>query len=314
MSESFSWWQSGQSSNPFLGKAVVLTIGNFDGVHLGHQQLLRQNRELAKKHGALSVLMTFEPHPAAFLFPEKGHYRLFDREDQKNVLQRLGMDGVFVQSFTRDFSELSPEAFMQKYFLQEFSVKGLVVGHDFSFGRDRRGSAGDLKKFCATHGIEFAQMEAFQRDGDVVSTSRIRKSLQEGQPDVAYELLGRPYFLRGVVVKGDQRGRLLGFPTANLRASVDFHPRLGVYQTQALLDGKVYPSITNIGTNRTFKEGDLQPIKIETHLLDFSADIYGKKLQVNFLKYLRPERKFNSFAELKAQIEKDVEQVRGALD
>jgi riboflavin kinase/FMN adenylyltransferase len=310
MGESFSWWQSGQGGNPFQGKPVVLTIGNFDGVHLGHQQLLAQNRELAVKLGAASVLMTFEPHPAAVLFPDKGHWRLFDREDQKNILQQQGFHGVYVQSFTRDFSELSPEAFMQKYFLQEFQCRGLVIGHDFSFGRDRQGKANDLRQFCHQQQIEFRQVEAFRLEGDVVSTSRVRKYLLEGDPENARRLLGRPYFLRGVIIKGDQRGRLLGFPTANLKATVEFYPRLGVYQTEALLDGVTYPSITNVGTNRTFKEGDLQPVKIETHLLDFSADIYGKKLQVNFLKYLRPEKKFNSFEELKNQIEKDVQEVR----
>jgi riboflavin kinase/FMN adenylyltransferase len=309
------WWDPEKWRQEQLQKAgpLALTIGNFDGVHLGHQELLKTTVEKAKAMQGYSLLLTFHPHPAEFLHPEKKHVRLFTLEDQQAQLQKLGLNGVLRQPFSRAFSELTAAQFLQDYMMKYFQPKAVVIGHDFHFGAHRQGDFKMLQSFCADQKIDLKMIPAKQIDGEVVSTSKIRQSLLRGELRLAEKMLGRPYYLKGIVEKGEARGRLLGFPTANIKPDVDFYPRMGVYVcevTQSLKPNVKRRAVMNVGLNRTFVEGDHQPIKAEVHLLDFAEDLYGQTLHVELCEYLREEKKFPSLDELKKQIALDAQTAR----
>lgn len=300
------FWISDKGDWPRGLGPISMTIGNFDGVHLGHQKLLECSLAWAKAHQGSAIVLTFFPHPSQVLLPEKKHTRLFDLDDQKMQFLKIGMNGVFLQPFSREFSEMSAEGFLNKFIFQNFHPSHIVVGYDFSFGRERKGNALILENFCRQNKIEFNQIPAFQVQDKVVSTSSIRNFLEAGEPHKAFQFLGRCYYLKGIVKKGDQRGRLLGFATANIKPQVDFFPKMGVYATRSWLQGKSYNSVTNIGLNLTFVEGDLNPIKVETHILNFNQDVYGTEMRVELLQYLRAEKRFSGIAELKSQIALDI--------
>lgn len=310
----FKSWTSEQHVPTEFSGPVALTIGNFDGIHVGHQALLAKITQKAQdgsgasqmKKACKSLVMTFDPHPAQVLFPEKKHLRLFSRRDQREQVQKRGVDGLFVQTFSRSFSEMSAFDFMNKFLRQDFQVQYLVVGHDFSFAKDRSGTQDKLKEFCQLHGIQFEVLPPVTVQQKIVSTSRIRDALKAADLEFANAALGRIFTLSGVVEKGAQRGRLLGYPTANLRVENDFVPKPGVYISRSTVADKEYSTITFIGINKTFVEGDLSPVKIETHFLDFSADLYGQRLDVRLLAFLREEQKFSSIEALKEQIENDI--------
>ncbi len=298
-------WQQEKSS-----RALVMTIGNFDGVHLGHRELLRRTVEKAQKIQGFSLLLTFHPHPAQILAPERKHKRLFSLEDQQTQLIAEGLDGVFRQDFSREFSEISAAEFLENYIGKEFHPRHLVVGHDFKFGAHRKGDEKLLEDFCQKHSIGLEFVSALKLENKIVSTSEIRHRLLEGNVSSAQKLLGRPYYLQGIVEKGEARGRQLGFPTANIRPDVDFFPKMGVYVCQvsgADPSGKILRAVMNLGLNRSFVEGDHHPIKAEVHILNFSKDVYGQKLKVELLHYLREEKKFASIEGLKKQIQADVQ-------
>lgn len=299
-------------------KRSLMTIGNFDGVHLGHQELL--NAVVAKdpqNAHSVSVLLSFFPHPMQVLRPEKKHTRLFNLQDQQVQLQKRGLSAIVRQPFSREFSELSAEDFLQTYLLKYFHPRLLVVGHDFAFGAYRKGHLELLTAFCQKNQIELKVIPPLMNSqGKAISTSAIREALRQGELLLAEEMLGRKYYLQGIVEKGDQRGRGLGFPTANIRPDVDFYPKTGVYACQvssSIFGDEKKPAVMNIGINRTFVEGDHNPIKVEVHLLNFSGDIYGRTLKVDFCQYLREEQKFESLEQLKKQISLDVEQAKAIL-
>lgn len=306
------WWTDVQEIQN-IKHPVAVTIGNFDGVHRGHQELLRRAVDWARLKGGSSLLLTFYPHPLQVLHPEKKHVRLFDQEDQREQLAKMGLTGVLQQSFSRDFSQMSGQDFLEKYLLKFFHPQCLVVGHDFSFGQHREGHHQQIEVFCQQHGIELQIVPPLKVDGTVASTSKIREALLTGNLQLAEKLLGRNYYLRGVIEKGDARGRTLGFPTANIRPAVDFFPQIGVYACHAVIGGVTYPAVTNIGRNRTFVEGESHPIKVEAHLLGFQGDIYGKTMKLELLEYLREEKKFAGIEELKTQIALDVEAAKRIL-
>jgi riboflavin kinase/FMN adenylyltransferase len=292
---------------------IVMTIGNFDGVHCGHQELLKKTVQKAREINGFSLLLTFHPHPAQILAPERKHKRLFSLEDQQEQLIRQGLDGVFRQDFSREFSEIPANDFLENYILKEFHPAHLVVGHDFHFGAHRKGTLELLQSFCQKHRISLELVPALKIEQKIVSTSQIRQQLLDGNVQLAKALLGRSYYLQGIVEKGEARGRQLGFPTANIRPDVDFYPKMGVYVCQvhgAEPNGKVLRAVMNLGMNRTFVEGDHHPIKAEVHILDFEKDLYGQKIKVELLHYLREEKKFASLEELKTQIQRDVQTAR----
>ena len=309
------WWdpELWREARLKIQKPVSLTIGNFDGVHRGHQELLKAVVADAERRQGLSILMTFHPHPAQILTPEKKHVRLFTLEDQKKKKKKRGLQGILRQPFSREFSEISAPDFLEDYILKYFQPKFLAVGHDFQFGAHRQGHMDLLAAFCEKRKIQLQKVPAFQVDGQIVSTSKIRQHLLAGEPQMAEKMLGRRYYLKGVVEKGAKRGRSLGFPTANIKPDVDFFPRMGVYICEVIRQeepAKKLRAVMNVGMNRTFVEGDHQPIKAEVHILDFSQELYGQTLKVELCDYLREERKFPSLEELKNQIAQDAEKAR----
>lgn len=295
-------------------ESSVVTIGNFDGVHLGHQQLIENVVREAQYFGVPSVVYTFHPHPVKVLHPERPTYRLFDLRDQQEQFAQRGIDYVIIEQFTRDFSQVSAQEFLDSYIVSKLRPKTLVVGHDFSFGADRSGNIPFLESYCAQHGIRLIIIPPFQYEGAVVSSTRIREKLKAGEVEQASKLLGRTYYVRGHVEKGFQRGRSIGVPTANIHPDVEFIPRQGVYCTLTKFGGHMHPSVTNIGVNPTFQEGGKGPVKIETHIFDFDAHLYGLEVEVYLLHFIRDEVKFSGIDELKEQIKKDMEVARRYFD
>lgn len=290
--------------------ASVVSIGNFDGVHWGHQKLLRQAVEEGQASQLPVVVFTFYPHPVTILYPERKIQRLFDSRDQRELLAQLGVTNLIEQEFTQNFARLSAADFVQFYLIDKLKTKTLVVGYDFSFGSNREGTIEYLRKVCADKGLKLIVVSAFQQHGITVSSSKVRDELKLGNVEMAKELLGRDFYLRGIVRHGDARGRTIGVPTANMTPTVDFVPRKGVYVTRTHYKHQVYFSITNIGFNPTFAGQTPPPIKTETHLFDFDEDIYGQEIQVELLKFLRDEKKFSGVQELVAQIHADIEEAK----
>lgn len=299
------------------GRSVAICIGNFDGVHCGHRELIAKARGLAQEQKGSSAVLTFNPHPVSVLQPDHPHQRLFDFEDQRKVFEQLGVGFVLVHPFDRAFSERSPEDFFKYLILDLIKPSEIIVGEDFRFGHRRQGDVQLLKKLAEAHQIKVHAVSPVLHHGDKVSTSRIRKSLLDHNPVLARELLQRPYYMKGIVEKGEQRGRQLGFPTANIRPSLEFMPHEGVYVTACCVQNQRLISITNIGRNKTFVSGDHQPIKVESFILQESqlldsehGGLYGLEMRVELLEWVREEKKFNSFDELKQQIARDVEVAR----
>lgn len=288
--------------------ASVVTIGNFDGVHRGHQQLLETVRREALAEGVAGVVYTFNPHPVKVLYPEKKTERMFDLKDQQEQFHKFGMKAVIVEPFTASFAKTSATVFIKEHIIEKLHPLTIVVGHDFSFGSSREGNLHFLEQTCREQGIKLIIVPPY-RDGErPVSSSWIRESLKAGDVDTAAHLLARRYYVRGHVEQGFQRGRTIGVPTANITPDVEFVPRLGVYCTLTKVRDHYYPSITNIGVNPTFAEqGKVSAVKIESHLFDFDAQIYGEEVEVVLRHFIRDEKRFSGIDELKSQIQKDIQ-------
>lgn len=292
----------------------VVTIGNFDGVHRGHQELISRLLAASKRYEAAPVVFTFNPHPSRILTPQRPVLRLFDFVDQRERLELLGVQILIEEPFSEAFSQLSPEEFFLRHVVGPLRPKALVVGHDFAFGSGREGTQEFLKKLCADHGIELEIVSAVEVGDRPVSSSRIRESLALGKVDLAAHFLGRPYYLKGEVVLGEQRGRKLGIPTANMRPLMEFTPKMGVYISRTLVGTQSFASITNLGVNPTFHSEPGSPMKVETHLFDFAGDLYGREIRVDLLRFLRDEKRFSGVEELKAQIHRDFQTARAFFD
>ncbi len=290
---------------------VVATIGVFDGVHLGHQSLIRRVVERAGELGVQSGCVTFSPHPEDVLRPESGIAHLAGVDDRLATIKALGVSEVLVIEFTQTVAQMSPEEFMA-LLGQRFLLRELWIGSDFALGRGRSGSPERLAEIGRERGFEVRQFPPVEVRGEVVSSSRIRRLLGEGQVKEAALLLGRNYRLRGRVVSGDGRGRTLGFATANLAADERMCvPGDGVYAVLALLeDGVPRPGVANVGVRPTF-DGDRR--QVEIHLMDFDGNLYGKGLAIDFVARLRGEQRFASVEALKAQIAEDVRRAREIL-
>ncbi len=302
---------------------VVVTIGNFDGVHLGHQRILKLAVEQARSLSGTSLAFTLKPHPQISLRPERELHLLCSYDEKLRLIEEAGIDVTIEQPFSREFSTTDPEQFFSEVLLKRLNSVAIVVGYDFGFGKGREGHLAALEGWCKKAGVRLTVVQAQQQDGEVVSSSRIRAHLLAGEVELASKLLGREFCYRGVVVRGEGRGRKIGFPTANLRLEQKLVLPWGVYATRAVLDdGTVFPSVTNIGIRPTFRSPDGQsltaherefPALIETHLLDTTMDLYGRSLEVRFVKRLREEKKFSGMEALKAQIVLDAEGARQIL-
>ena len=282
----------------------VATMGNFDGIHIGHQSLIRNAVAEARQRDCPSVVLTFEPHPLKILAPHRAPKLILTHKDKMQMLQALGVDAVVIQNFDLRFANMQPQEFVRSFLVDRLHVKKIWVGRDLRFGQGRKGRVEDLIHWGRDLGFEVGVVEPILLDGARVSSSRVRQLLQQGRVDEVKPLLGRYHFVSGRVVSGHRRGRALGFPTANLATRTEALPLDGIYATLFKLDEREWLSVSSIGTNPTFGEGSRT---IETFILDFSSGIYSKTVKVSFVKRLREERKFASADQLAAQMHEDVE-------
>ena len=289
---------------------VVLTIGNFDGVHVGHVALLEAVRSTAGSLAAESTLLTFDPHPRCVLDPARCPQSLTTLGEKESVLAACGLDRLTVLRFTREVSGWGAEQFCDML-REAFDLRALVVGHDFALGHKRQGDIAFLRDYGARHGFPVDVVDAVRVGGEVVSSSRVRSLISAGDVGGAATLLGRPYFMDAVVEHGEEVGRHLGFPTANLSIATEkCLPAPGVYAMWVRVDGAWHAAATNVGYRPTFG-GDR--LTVEAYLLDFSGDLYGRSVRGVFVSRLREERAYGSVEELVTQIGRDVEQVRSLL-
>lgn len=289
----------------------VVAIGVFDGVHLGHQRILRQAVEQATTVGAVSTAVTFYPHPEAVVRPRSAPRMLTSLERKAALLEALGLDEVVVVRFDEGFARLSPESFCRAVLSDHLGARVVLVGENFRFGHRGAGTAADLAEYGSTHGFEVRSVPLVEEDGETISSTRIRRLLGAGQVREAARLLGRPHRVEGTVASGAGRGKGLDAPTANLPADKDTAlPRSGVYASLSTVDGAdVHPSVTSVGTNPTFERS--KKIRIETLLLDYSGDLYGRHLAVDFVQRIRGQRAFPDADSLARQIKEDIETARG---
>ncbi len=284
----------------------IATIGTFDGVHLGHQKILSRLRQLKEETGLQTVVLTFEPHPRKVLFPEQKDLKLLTLVEEKlALLEKYGVDIAVVYPFSMKFASLDSEAYIEQILKKGLNVKHLVIGYDHKFGQKRSGNIDVLKQFSEAYGFAVEEISARDIDNIAVSSSKIRKALEEGNLKQASEFLGHHYFLNAVVIKGKQLGRTLGYPTANLKpeSPEKLLPKIGVYFVEVIVNERSYHGMLNIGTNPTTDSDD--QIKTEVHLFDFDSDIYGKSVQLNFIKRLRDEKKFSNLQELTKALDED---------
>jgi riboflavin kinase/FMN adenylyltransferase len=292
--------------------AIGLTIGNFDGVHIGHRQLLKKIKEQCLDKDQLFAVVTFIPHPQKILQPEKERFLINSYEQRRKLLKELGVDYLIELKFTRDFSTLPPEKFIADYLLNYPNLKDFYLGYDFAFGANKQGGYDLVRSLCEPRKISVEIQPKFEFDSTVVSSSLIREKINNGELDNISTILARPYHLEGLVVKGEGRGKMIGFPTANIQVSPDLIvPQKGVYITRTIYNGMTYNSVTNIGNNPTFKDNLV--LNIETNIFDFDTDIYGENLDIQFLHKLRDEKKFPTVNDLVNQIKSDVLEAKAYL-
>ena len=289
-------------------RGCAATIGSFDGIHLGHQAVLTQLAVQGRERQLPVTLITFEPQPREYFMPEEAPPRLTRFREKLEVLRHCGIDRVVCLRFNAYLASLTADEFIQRVMLDGLAVKYLVVGDDFRFGKGRIGDYALLQQAGKTHGFPVATMQTFNIGNHRVSSTRIRVALNEGDFNSAEALLGRPYWMSGRVAHGDKRGRTIGFPTANIFLHRNAVPVNGVFAVEMRgIDNRPIPGVANVGTRPTV---DGSRALLEVHLFDFNREIYGRHVQVSFLKKLRSERKFESFELLKRQIELDAEQAR----
>lgn len=297
----------GVDSFPPDAPRPVLTIGNFDGVHLGHQHLLEQTIAQARALRAPSAVLTFDPAPRDVLRPDNDVPRIQAIEDRIACLHQVGIDQVVVHPFTLELARTSPRDFADRILISGLRVAGLVLGWDFRFGARRAGTVDDLRAWLD---VPVIQVDALHARGGVASSSRIRELVRAGQVAEAARLLSRPHRLRGVVQHGDQRGRTLGFPTANVAVETHLQPATGVYAVRIEIDGSPRNGVANFGTRPTFGGG---ASVLEVHVIDWAGDLYGQRVAVDLIERIRSERAFSGLDELTAQIAKDLDAAQAIL-
>jgi len=290
----------------------VLALGNFDGLHRGHLKIVERVKRGAAEHGGTAMAMTFDPHPPRVVRPDKAPPLLMTKAQLLDALDRAGVDGVAVVRFTHEMSQWDPETFVRTVLVEWLRVSEVWVGANFLFGRDRAGNFSLLRSLGARYGFRAEKIDPVRYKEFVVSSTRIRRLIGEGRVDEAGALLGHPYAITGTVVAGDQRGRQIGFPTANLSTENEWLPPRGVYATTLRLDGVIYPAVTNIGVRPTF--GEDGPVVVETHVLGADLDLYGRTVSLGFVQRVRDERRFESVEQLTTQIAADVQKTRTLFD
>lgn len=300
------------SSLPPTARGAVVAIGNFDGIHLGHQAVIGIAGRLAGDAGAPQAVLTFEPHPRSVFQPGGPPFRLTPFRVKMQLLRRLGVEILFNLRFDLALASRSAEDFVRSVLVAGLGIRHAVVGYDFVFGNRRRGTARLLTEMGRELGFGVTTVEPVQAGDAIYSSTRIRHLLEEGKPREAASLLGRPWEIDGRVERGDQRGRAIGFPTANLLLADYLRPAAGVYAVRAGIgrNGAWHDAVANFGRRPTFGGTDL---RLEVHLFDFAGDLYGQHLRVQLIDHIRPERKFSGLDSLKAQIAADAEQARAIL-
>ena len=293
------------------GQPVCLAIGVFDGVHLGHQQLIRQTMADARQHDALALVITFDRHPNTVVAPGRVPPLIYSLPQKLRVIESLGADALLQIHFDEEFSRLTGEAFIRQLARDLGQMQSLCVGADFVFGHRRSGNVALLKTLGQELGFAVHGLAAVSLDGQMVSSTRIREAIRAGQLDAASRMLGRPYVIAGRVLTGDRIGRQLGFPTANLNVTGLVLPPGGVYAGWTSVQNRLYRTALNIGFRPTVTAAAPE-LRVEAHLLDFNGDLYGRELAVEISSRVRDEKKFGSPVELRAQIERDIALIRGA--
>ncbi|MEY2520410.1 MAG: riboflavin kinase / adenylyltransferase [Verrucomicrobiota bacterium] len=288
---------------------LFLAIGVFDGVHLGHQAVISTSAKHAKEAGGTPVVVTFDPHPAKVLRPQDAPHLLTATQHKIALIRDLGVAHLLVLHFDREFAATSPDDFVAQLVADSHPLREICVGHEWSFGKNRAGNLDLLKKLGSALNFDVVGVPAVMLNGEVVSSTAIRRAVADGDLTKATQMLGREYTILGTVKTGEKLGRKLGFPTANLSAHSEQFPPNGVYVTEARLAGALYRGVANLGYRPTVSAGKPERL-LELHLFDLNKDIYGEEIEVRFLRYLRPEQKFENLDALKAQIARDVEEAR----
>jgi len=286
----------------------VLTIGNFDGVHKGHLALFDKVKERTKAIAGQSVIMTFEPHPLKIMRPANGPQLITHTGQKLDLIEKAGIDVIVCVSFDREFAAIPARDFVNNILLKKIGIKEIVVGYDYTFGHNREGDINLLREIGNDFGFVVHLVGPIEIDHTLVSSTSIRRLVQEGRLEEARVLLGRDFEVQGTVVKGQNRGgRLLGFPTANLNPHGELLPKRGVYAVTLLIDDVFYNGVTNVGYNPTFGDTGLT---VETHVLNYSGELIGKTMKVHFIKRLRDEKTFKTVEELSHQIAQDIAQAK----
>jgi len=289
---------------------IFLAIGVFDGVHRGHQAVISTSAEHARQANGTPVVVTFDPHPMKVLRPEKAPHLLTATQHKIKLIRTLGVQHLLVIEFDKAFAATAPEDFVQQLVTHSKPLREICVGHEWSFGKGRRGNLALLGELGTQFDFEVVGIPAVTLgNGEPVSSTAIRHAIEAGDLAKAAEMLGRDYTILGTVVRGENLGKKIGFPTANLSAHSEQFPPNGVYFAQATLNGTIYPGVVNLGYRPTVSSDKAERV-LEIYLLDFDQDIYGKDVEVRFVQYLRPERKFENLDALVRQIELDVQQAR----
>ena len=291
---------------------AVLTMGTFDGVHLGHQKILSKVIHIAKAQNALSVVLTFFPHPRMVLQPDISMRLIQTIQEREKALQKTGLDYLVIHPFSTEFSRLSADDYVKQILVEQLNVRKVVVGYDHRFGRNRTASLEDMYHYADIHEFEVIEINAEKIESTAVSSTKIRKAIDEGNIELANTYLGHSFTIEGMVIDGDKRGRELSYPTANidLQNPHKIVPKQGVYLVKSNLEDRIIYGMMNIGTKPTFNAA--MP-SIEVHFFDWNGNLYGQAVQVELLKWVREERKFNTVEELQTQIQADEQYCRSSI-
>ena len=305
-------WLDHRSPVPKALRGAVIALGNFDGFHQGHQAVAGEAIRWAQEEGRPSIIATFDPHPVRFFKPDTPPFRLTTLEQRQELYLAAGATAMLVFRFDGELAGTPAEDFITDILIERFGAHGVVTGGDFTFGKGAKGDVGLLASLGSEKGLAARVLAAVEGDGTIVSSSRIRAALSEGKPELAAELLTRPFAVRGIVEHGDKNGRKLGYPTANLAMEGYLRPKYGIYAVtgKVLSTGQVLKGAANVGIRPQF---DPPKELLEPHFFDFSGDLYGQEIEVSFHHFLRGEAKFDSLEELTAQMDKDCEEARRLL-